>query len=163
VLEELLVKPVVVFGCGNTLLGDDGFGPEVIDHLKSHYRLPDHCAAMDIGTSICDYLFDFILLPVKPTHIFIVDAISHPQRNAGEIFELNLEDLPKHKSSGFSLHQFPSVNLLQELQQSVKVRILAVQVKEIPEVVRPGLSREVREAIPKACEWLIREISGLSP
>ena len=33
--ENSSASTVVVFGCGNTLLGDDGFGPTVIDRLRS--------------------------------------------------------------------------------------------------------------------------------
>lgn len=162
-LEELFSKPVIVFGCGNTLFGDDGFGPAVIDFLLSRYRLPDSVLAVDVGTSIGDYLFDFLLAPKKPRHIFIVDAISQPHRQAGELFEPDLGEIPANKSSGFSLHQFPSVNLLREMQElaGVRVRILAVQVKCIPEAVEPGLSKEVQTAVPRACEWLLREIGTM--
>ncbi len=159
-LQELFSKPVIVFGCGNTLFGDDGFGPELIECLHAHYQLPDSVLAVDVGTSIGDLLFDLLLSSHKPAYVFIVDAISQPGRSPGELFELDLDDMPAAKSSDFSLHQFPSVNLLRELQESggVKVRILAVQVGRIPDEVEPGLSMEVRMAIPRACEWLLREI-----
>lgn len=162
VLEEIFSRPIVVFGCGNTLFGDDGFGPELIEHLLQTTTLPDSVAAVDVGTSIGDILFDLLLSPARPTHIFIVDAISQSRRLPGEIFELDIDSIPANKSSDFSLHQFPSVNLLKELRNSagVDVRILAVQVKRIPEEVQPGLSREVEAAIPRACMWLIGEIEA---
>jgi len=162
-LEELFSKPIVVFGCGNTLFGDDGFGPAVVEYLEKKCLLPDSVAAVDVGTSIGDLLFDFLLIPTKPTHMFIVDAMSQEGREPGELFELNIDEVPAKKSSDFSLHQFPSVNLLQEMHNiaGVNVRILAVQVKGIPDVVQPGLSSEVEGAIPGACEWLLREIGQI--
>lgn len=164
VLEELYSKPVIIFGCGNPLFGDDGFGPEVIAHLHENYSLPDAVLAVDVGTSIGDYLFDFALLPEKPSHIFIVDAISQPRRRPGEIFELDIENVPVNKSGDFSLHQFPSVNLLLEMRNlaGVEVRILAVNVKNIPDCVEPGLSEEVEAAIPEACAWLLREVEAVA-
>ena len=54
-------KSILIFGCGNILWGDDGFGPAVIAHLKEHYLLPDDVLALDVGTSIRDILFDLIL------------------------------------------------------------------------------------------------------
>lgn len=159
-IEELYQKPILIFGCGNTLFGDDGFGPELIAYLHANVDLPKSVVAMDVGTSISDYLFDFLLSPVKPTHIFIVDAVAQPQRQPGEVFELDVESMPLNKSSDFSLHQFPSVNLLLEMRNhaGVEVRILAVQVKCIPDLVQPGLSKEVATAIPRAAQWLLGEV-----
>jgi len=162
-IEELYSKPIIIFGCGNPLFGDDGFGPEVIAHLHENFHLPQAVEAVDVGTSIGDYLFDFLLAPTKPSHIFIVDAISQPQRRPGEIFQLDIESVPVNKAGDFSLHQFPSVNLLLEMRNlaGVDVRILAVQVKHIPDSVQPGLSEEVRAAIPRACMWLLRQVGAV--
>lgn len=164
-LQDLYSKPILIFGCGNPLFGDDGFGPEVIAYLHENFSLPSCVEAVDVGTSIGDYLFDFLLTPDKPSHIFIVDAISQPQRQPGEIFELDIENVPVNKSSDFSLHQFPSVNLLLEMRDSggIQVHILAVQVKCIPDFVQPGLSAEVKAAIPQACMWLLRQVEAVVP
>lgn len=164
-IEELYSKPIVIFGCGNPLFGDDGFGPEVIAHLHENFPLPEAVAAVDVGTSIGDFLFDFLLAPTKPSHVFIVDAISQPNRHPGELFELDIESVPVNKSGDFSLHQFPSVNLLMEMRNlaGIDVRILAVQVKHIPDFVQPGLSEEVKEAIPQACMWLLRQVEAAVP
>jgi len=159
-IDELFSKPIVIFGCGNTLFGDDGFGPEVIARLQQEYTLPDQVYAVDAGTGIGSYLFDLSISEAKPRCIFIVDAVSQPGRRPGELFELTIDEMPREKSADFSLHQFPSVNLLQEMQseERVKVRILAVQIREIPDEVRPGLSAEVAQSIPAACTWLAREV-----
>lgn len=159
-IHDLFSKPLIVFGCGNTLVGDDGFGPRVIEHLLERYPLPDSVAAVDAGTSIGGILLDYLLSKDKPAHIFIVDAISRSGRSPGELFELRTEDIPDNKVSNFSLHQFPSVNLLRELEDEagVGVHILAVQVKEVPEIYSEGLSPEVQAAIPGACAWLVQEI-----
>ncbi|MFW6216636.1 MAG: hydrogenase maturation protease, partial [Desulfohalobiaceae bacterium] len=113
-------------------------------------------AALDVGTSLSDLLFDLALSPQKPELLLILDAVDLPGRSPGEVFELALEDIPDNKQSDFSMHQFPAINLLQELrsQGGVEVRILAVQVMRIPEEVRPGLSPEVQAALPQACKML---------
>jgi coenzyme F420 hydrogenase subunit delta len=164
VLEDLFTKPILIFGCGNPLLGDDGFGPEVIVHLNRMGRLPRSAAAIDVGTSIGDILFDFLLGPGKPRHLFIIDAVCQLGRRPGDLFEVAIEDVPSNKSGDFSLHQFPSVNLLRELRESgaMHIRILVVQVNEIPQVVQPGLSQKVREAIPRACEWILEAVVPLA-
>ncbi|MCK8601292.1 hydrogenase maturation protease [Desulfoferrobacter suflitae] len=159
-IKEILHSPIVVFGCGNPLFGDDGFGPKVIEALQKNYPLPPSVLAADVGTGIGSYLFDLALIEPKPSCIFIVDAVSQPGREPGALFELSIEDMPLPKKTDFSLHQFPSVNLLLELQNlgGVKIRILAVQVKEIPEKVQPGLSPAVEKQIEACCEWLQKQI-----
>lgn len=159
-IEELFTKPTLIFGCGNVLLGDDGFGPVVVEYLLEHYRLPGSVVAVDVGTGVRDLLFDLVLMPGKPKQIFIVDAVFQPMRKPGEIFEIALEQLPLQKKNDFSVHQFPSSNLLEELRNGsgVDVRVLAAQMNSLPEAVMPGISDEVRAAVPRACNWLFKQI-----
>ena len=163
-LSEWYRKPVLVLGCGNPLVGDDGFGPAVAESLNRHADLPDHVSVQDMGTSMGDFLFDLILSSKKPAYIFIVDAVSVQNRTQGELFELTLDGIPRIKSCNFSLHQFPSVNLLAELDEDadVNIRILAVQTRDLPNRIRPGLSPEIRAAVPQACSWLLYEIKSIS-
>lgn len=160
-IREMFEKEILVFGCGNILMGDDGFGPAVIDHLNDNYDLPGHVMAEDIGTSIGDFLFDLILSPEKPKQIYILDAVSQPGREPGELFDLDLASIPDNKVGDFCMHQFPSVNLLMELREAgIEVHVLAIQIKAFPETVQPGLSPEVRNAVPKACERLLQYIDN---
>lgn len=155
-ISEIYSKPLLVFGCGNTLLGDDGFGPAVIEHLNAHHRLPAGAAALDLGTSSRDYLFDLLLSPVKPRLLVIVDAADPAGLAPGRLMELPLTDIAPEKVNDFSLHQFPSVNLLQELAEAggVRVRVLVVKAGSIPDEVRPGLSPAVATAVPVAAAWV---------
>ncbi|MFH0787502.1 MAG: hydrogenase maturation protease [Pseudomonadota bacterium] len=161
-IQDILEKPILILGCGNTLFGDDGFGPGVIEHLEANFSLPETVWAQDMGTGIRDFLFDLLLSPTKPKRIFILDTICRPDRQAGELFEIDLAQFPEQKRSGSPFHQFPSINQLQELESltGVDIRILVVQAKEIPDTVRPGLSTEVEEAVPRACKWLVKEIGS---
>ena len=117
---------------------------------------------MDLGTGIKEFLFDLIMAPVKPERIFILDAISQSNRKAGELLEIQLERFRDGKGGDRLFHQFPSLDQLQQLGSltGVDIRILAVQTKEVPDSVRPGLSPEVQEAVPRACDWLIKEIGS---
>ncbi len=161
-IQELFTKPILVFGCGNPLFGDDGFGPAVVEHLMAHHALPEFVLALDAGTGLRDLLFDLLLSPVRPLQIHIVDAVCLPNRQPGQLFELDLEEIPASKTSDFSLHQFPSVNLLREMNSlgHVHVHVLAVQAGHIPDFVKPGLSPEVRKAIEPACKRLLCQIGG---
>lgn len=161
-LNEIYRKKCLVFGCGNPLIGDDGFGPEVIRHLEGKDPLPEVAACLDVGTSIRDILFDFLLSESKPELIVIVDAMEIQGAAPGEIFEIDVADIPPAKICDFSLHQFPTTNMLREIrdQTEIDVRVFVVQTTGLPAEVRPGLSKPVAAAVPVMCErirGLIRE------
>jgi len=160
-LSEALEKPILIFGCGNILFGDDGFGPALVQHLRDNYPLPESVLVQDVGTGIREILFDLALSHRKPQKLIIVDAVAYPDRAPGEVFEISVDDIPAPKTADFSLHQFPSVNLLKELQQEtdIAVHILVAQAAHLPEEVAPGLSEVVARAIPVACRYLLELIS----
>lgn len=152
--------PVWVCGCGNVLLGDDGFGPAVVEALLAGPPLPPGVWVEDVGTGIRDLLFDVLLSPQRPRRLILVDATRQPGVAPGELLELALGDLTPDKVNDFSVHHFPSLNLLQELAAvGVEVRLLAVQAAVIPEAICPGLSPAVAAAVAPACAW-IRALVG---
>jgi coenzyme F420 hydrogenase subunit delta len=161
-LSQDLEKSVLIFGCGNVLFGDDGFGPAVVQYLKEHYEVPAHVLVRDVGTSIREILFDLALSEKKPQKLIIVDAVDYPDRTPGEVFEISVDGIPAQKTSDFSLHQFPTVNILKELQEqtNIAVHIMVVQVAHLPSEVKPGLSQEVTRALPEACRRLLALISS---
>ena len=163
-IQDLFTKPVLIFGCGNILIGDDGFGPAVIDHLLANFDLSPDVAAFDVGTRIREILFDLMLMADRPKVIFIVDAVFESGKRLGEIFEIEIAQIAPKKANDFSLHMFPSINLLNDLQNGagVKIRVLAVQAEKMPDKIRQGLSDSVKAAVPGACEWLLRQIEETS-
>ncbi|MEF3697055.1 hydrogenase maturation protease [Desulfolutivibrio sp.] len=144
-------KRVMVFGCGNILRGDDGLGPAVVNMLEEQGGLPDDVGLLDIGTSIRQVLLDMLLMDPKPKRIIVVDAVTEPSRNAGEFWEIDVDMMSPKKIKDFSLHQFPSVNLLKDIkeQTGTDVHILVVQTGYIPEEITDQLTPEVTEALPK--------------
>ena len=156
-IELIHSKACLVFGCGNPLFGDDGFGPEVVAQLESHPDLPDHAACLDVGTSIRDFLFDILLAAQKPKQIIIVDAAQKPGRRPGDVFEIAIDEINHKKTSDFSLHQFPTTNMLLELKTEthMDIRVLVGQIDTIPEEVAPGLSTAMASAIPKASRLIL--------
>jgi len=148
-----LSQRCLVFGCGNPFFGDDGFGSQVIEHLTSHHEMPRHVACLDIGTAIRDLLFDILLSPKKPEQIIIVDAMSLAGGVPGLIYEIDVDQIQPEKICDFSLHQFPTTNMLKEIKEGtdIDVRVLVVQTAELPSEVCPGLSPLVAAAVPEMC------------
>jgi coenzyme F420 hydrogenase subunit delta len=151
-MEQLPVycrKKILIAGCGNILFGDDGFGPEVIEYLNKHYTIPEDVCLTDAGTGIRKILFTITISEIRPEVIVIIDAVEKG-KNPGDIFDINLDEVPIEKIDDFSLHQVPSSNLLKEIQDlgSVKVKVKACQIKTIPDSMKQGLSEPVKKAVP---------------
>lgn len=152
-IPDIPDKNILVFGCGNILLGDDGFGPRVADELFKNYHLPGNVGVINAGTSVRNILFDITLSEKKPEKIIIVDAID-AAKTPGEIFVLSIDEIPEKKIDDFSMHQIPTSNLLKELKDYCKVDviIIACQIENIPEEVTASISKKMTDAIPEVCK-----------
>lgn len=147
-----------VLGCGNPLFGDDGFGPAVAEYLRSTHKVPDKALVLNVGTAVRNMLFDLALREKKPKRIVVVDAVDCGYK-PGEVFELSLDDLPDKKIGDFSIHQLPSSNLLRELKELCQIEIVVIvcQISHIPEMVEPGLSEPVRDAVIPTGELILEK------
>lgn len=157
------MSSTIIFGCGNTLMGDDGFGPAVVDKLNAGGSLPEGVEAIDAMTGVREYLFDYLLSEEgRPEHIIILDAVDFEERIPGELFCIESSSIPAKKIHDFSLHQFPTVNLLQELEAhtSIRVTILAAQAEYIPAEIEPGLTKSMKSAVAKACEQILHIVQN---
>jgi coenzyme F420 hydrogenase subunit delta len=152
---------VVIFGCGNTLLGDDGFGPAVIEAL-GRCHLPEAVSCIDAGTGIREYLLDYLMLPsLRPQLLIVVDAGDEEGGIPGKVRTCEPAAIPAQKIHDFSLHQFPTVNLLRELQEEtgITVMLLIAQTAAIPDAIAPGLSTIMRGAVHEAYHHILRIVA----
>jgi coenzyme F420 hydrogenase subunit delta len=149
-------KRVLILGCGNTLFGDDGFGPATATYMQENCKIPRDVYVMDIGTGTSKILPIIALSEKKPQKLIILDAIDMG-RKPGDILEVSVEGFLKNRIGGFSSHHFPAKHLLKELQDGgVEVIIIACQVEKVPDVVSPGLSESVKGAVPKAAKIALK-------
>lgn len=160
ILPSFCRARVLILGVGNMLFGDDGFGPEVIDHLTRHYALPDDIYAMDVGTGARKVLFTVSLSEIRPQEIVILDAVDWGQE-IGSVREIPVICLPFTKVDDFSLHQIPTSNLLREIQENcgVKVTVMICDVGQVPQVIEPGLSPDIQQSVIEACHQISTRFS----
>lgn len=158
-LPDFCRADTVVMGCGNRLLGDDGFGPAVVSYLKQCDEVPKGVALLDAGTGISRILFDIALTPSKPSRLIVVDAMKLGLP-AGTVSCVALESFQSEQEKVFSEHQEPTSCLLRELRDmmGIQVTLLVAEPGFTPEEVSPGLSPAMLRAVGEAGE-LIR--SGL--
>ena len=82
-----------VFGLGNVLRSDDGFGPAVIRRLEARYVFPDEVELRDLGTPGLDLAgflsgFDVVVIAdtieggVEPGEVSLIEATNHARTAA---------------------------------------------------------------------------------
>ena len=156
-MPEYSKKRVLILGVGNVLFGDDGFGPSAVDYMLKNCDIPEDVYVMDVGIGSGDILFNVALSQTKPEKIIILDAVDM-KKKPGEVFRLSVDELPTSKLSDFSMHFFPSANLLREMRDQMKIDIIIVacQAERMPDSVSTGLSDSVKQALPKAVELALK-------
>jgi len=155
--SDILYQDILVLGCGNILFGDDGFGPCVVEYLQKHEELPKNVSVLNVGTSVRGILFDILLSSSRPRKIIVVDAVD-ANRKPGEVFNINIDELPLNKVDDFTLHEMPTSNLLKELKEfcNIDVIIIAGQIDHLPEEVRPGLSDTLKKSLAVAAQEVLK-------
>jgi hydrogenase maturation protease len=153
-------KSVLIAGVGNRLMGDDGFGPRVIDLLSSA-PLPENVEAKDLGTTglaiasdLSDYdlvvFIDSVNVEGEPGRLYKWDGVV--EGSIGDAAEL----------SRFTLHEVGLEGLL-KLSKAIGTlppRVILIGCK--PESLRPGLelSPVVEEALHEAAEMALDAVSA---
>lgn len=135
---------VVVLGMGNTLRGDDGFGPEVADRLSC--AIPGR--VFNAGTVPEDFLGPISRL--QPALVIIVDAAAFD----GRLGELRLLQVDQLCGNCLGTHA-PSLSLIESFLKAdcgAKTLVLAAQPKAVE--FGEALSSEMRAAIQDAASLL---------
>lgn len=147
--SKMFDSRVVVFGCGNILYGDDGLGPKVIEALDKDSDLGNDIACLDAGTSIRPLLFDLIMGDQHPEKVIVVDITTDEDIAPGEVKEIDVDQVDPKKIADFSMHQFPTTNLLKELKEAtdIKLTILVARAVNVPEKMYEGLTPEMEQAV----------------
>ena len=77
----------LVFGAGNLLLSDEGFGVHFINYLQQHYRFPEEVELYDGGTlgiMVCHMLED-------ADHVYLIDVVD-TKGDPGDIYRYEKDD-----------------------------------------------------------------------
>ena len=145
-LKTLFQGKVVIVGIGNTLRGDDGFGPALISRLKGKVK----AVCLDAGSAPENYSGKII--KEKPDTILIVDAL-HLGKSPGEFEILKKDDIVK---SGFSTHDISPNMFIEYLQDQTHADIymLGLQPKNVS--FGEGMCDSVKAAVEEITN-LIKE------
>jgi len=154
---------ILIFGAGNLLLSDEGFGVHAIRYLEQHYRLPEDVELFDAGT-----------LGLMATHkieesdrVYLLDVVA-AEGEPGTVLRYAKADFMLNRVPlKLSPHQagVQEMLLISELRGRCPRDIFLLGV--IPATTEPGetLSPVLQKRLPEIAETLVNELrasTGLS-
>lgn len=148
------VRPVLVLGLGNPLVGDDGVGAAVLEALETHYLIPPALHLVDGGTMGL-YLIDRVS---RYERLLVVDCVDL-EEPPGTVVRIEGEDVISAFRTRISPHVEGVNDLLTALTLMGKRPKEVVVVGMVPRrlEVGVGLSEEVRRGLKKMLD-LVRSI-----
>ncbi len=150
---EQVVYATVVFGRGNILRGDNGFGPVIIEESCAHRVFSGKVTAIDAESGSRENLFDSLLTDEGCLEqLIILDPVARNYRSSGEFPESSISSSPPLKISDISPRQLPAVNLPAELQEytGMNKSLIIAQGDGMPVGISPALFETIKDALPVA-------------
>jgi hydrogenase maturation protease len=148
-----------VIGLGNVLMGDDAFGPWVVQSLLAEYEFPEGVSVEDLGTPGLD-LMPYV---TDVEALVLVDTV-RSDAPPGTVRLYRRDDLLKHPPQARLSPHDPGVKealLTAEFAGRGPREVLLVGA--VPETTAMGvsLSPALRAAVPRAAAEVLRELGRL--
>lgn len=150
------MKKTLILGVGNTLLGNDGVGIEVVRKLKEDVKFKD----VDIEET-SEAGINLLAPLVGYEKLIIVDSIQTRAGKAGAIYRFRQKDLKS--SSRLRLSHNTGISTVLALGKKMrlslpkKVTFFAVEIEK-EDVFGEGFTGKVKEAIPMVVELIKKEV-----
>ncbi len=152
------MKPHLVVGLGNTLMGDDGVAARLLEALGSDPRLPADVELYWAGADLLDQADNFR----SRARVTLLDAMLEPAR-AGELLAFE-DDMSGLATDQPGAHQMAAVGALELLRmlypelRGVRFTLLAVAVDSA--AVTLELSPALEERLPGLAEQVLRHLGA---
>jgi len=150
---------VLVLGLGNVLMGDDGFGPAVLDTLADSYTFPPEVELVDGGTPG----LNLSVVMMDRDVLIVVDAVT-ASAAPGELRFYRKEDLVRREAKPrMNPHEPALIDVLGFLDLAGRGPSEAFVVGAVPETVelRTALSPPLLAAVPRAVSAVLAELARL--
>jgi hydrogenase maturation protease len=128
-------KKIGIFGVGNLILRDEGFGVHTVQYLEKNYNFPDNIEIHDIGTAGI-YMSPFL---EECDPVLIVDVVD----TAGEPGSFHFYTLADVKAGNFQTRMSPHQLGLLEIIEICKLRDAAPTEVEFYTIVPKELTESI--------------------
>lgn len=150
------MKNIKVLGIGNILVGDDGFGPRVLEELGTR-EIPENVELIDAGVggiAILSWIED-------ADKIIIVDSVQTGNEPTGTVYRFTDKEMPPSDMFMLSLHDLnliDTINIGRVVQKMPdEIVIFGVEVVRLTEFTKE-MSPEVEAAVKEVADLVMEEI-----
>jgi len=153
------VKKILVLGCGNILLRDEGIGVRVLEKLEEQFVFSDNVELIDGGTR------GLVLTdPISESdYVIVVDAVINGHE-PGTLYRLHGDDLKLSLAFKNSFHDMDLLETLCCVELITGKRPSAVIVGIEPKVYQTDPSLEISQVlldkIPEMIDMTLKEIQA---
>ena len=150
VFEKILKGKIVIVGIGNIMRRDDGFGPALVNRIKSKTNAMciDACPAPEnhLGSIIKE----------KPNTVLLIDAV-HMEKRPGDYDVFRKQDILR---GGFTTHNMSPVMIIEYLEKETKADIYMLGVQ--PQIIFFGdeLSARLNRALRELSNIIVKTLEG---
>jgi hydrogenase maturation protease len=147
---------VLIYGAGNLILSDEGFGVHFIRHLEKHYEIPGNVEIYDGGTLGIMVSFKF----EEADKVILIDVVDTPGK-PGDIFRFDREEIMLKKLPvKMSPHQIglQEMLLISEMRGAPQSELAFFGI--IPSSLDPGdtLSPPLQKGLEKVASLVVAEL-----
>ena len=144
------MKPQLVIGLGNPLMGDDGVGCAVAERLAADPRLPETVEVICGGTDLLRYSAQI----AGRSRVIVLDAIEDDGQ-PGHVAALSAAALDARQDHAHHLSAIQAIQLL-EMTTPVSSLLLAISISSARAGL--GLSPALAARLPAIVDRLLREL-----
>ncbi|TGU71302.1 hydrogenase maturation protease [Geomonas terrae] len=147
---------VLIYGAGNLILSDEGFGVHFVRHLEKHYHVPENVELYDGGTLGIMVHFKF----EEADRVILVDVVQ-AKGEPGDIFRYEREDIMlKNIPVKMSPHQIglQEMLLISEMRDAPKPDLTFFGI--VAQTLDPGdqLSPPLQAGLEKVAAMVVEEL-----
>jgi len=146
------MKPLLAIGVGNPLMGDDGVGCVVAEHLASDPRLPECAEVIRGGPDLLRYAGQM----EGRRRVVVIDAVQgDTEPGSVVIFDGACSGLDERQDHAHHLSAVQAIRLL-EMTTSVRCSLVGISVSSV--AAGAGLSPAVNARMPAILDRVLREL-----
>jgi len=151
------MKPVLVVGLGNPLMGDDGVGCAVAERLASDPRLPEWVEVICGGSDLLRYSGAM----EGRSRVVVIDAIQDESNPGGvTVFDESLSGLDDRQSHAHQLSAAQAIHLLRTVTPA-RYTLVGVSVSSV--TAAAGLSPTLENRMPEILAAVRKEVARHCP
>jgi hydrogenase maturation protease len=149
------MKPLLIIGLGNTLMGDDGVGCAVVERLAADPRLPDYAEAVNGGSDLlrCAGWME------GRSRVVVIDALQDGGDPGNVLVLEGAGGLDEGQSHAHHLSAVQSIRLLQ-MAAPTPFTLLGISIQSVK--AGSGLSPMLAGQMPAILDRVLRELTWSS-